>query len=54
MAERTERLRQVAEEAAQEAPQTSMQRSDMARVLDCLNEGGRVREHYKSRFIWCV
>ena len=54
MAERDERLRQIAEEAAYEALQTALQRSDMSRVLDCLNEGGRVREHYKSRFIWCV
>jgi hypothetical protein len=49
-----ERLRREAVDAFRTAAETSMDRNDMARVLECLNEGGQVREILDSKFIWLL
>jgi hypothetical protein len=49
-----EYYRKIAEEAMREADRTSMDRSDMARILECLYESGHPREHLQPDFIWCL
>jgi hypothetical protein len=49
-----ERWTKVAEDAVREAAETTMDRSDMGRILDCLKEGGQVRQHAYTKYIWLL